>query len=139
MFERLPKILKSKPNEEEEISYTIILKQRWLFPWLYKTIKLYKNWYDDSSELEVEIKKYDSRDYSADIDQGNLEIPNAEEIINLIGMIRDLPRKTLKKIYKGIKKELFYNNSDNLIYGAEIQNVFKANSSSKDLQRKLVS
>jgi hypothetical protein len=139
MFERLPKILKSITSEEGETFYTIILKKRFLFPWLYKTAKIYKNWEDDSSELEVEIKKYDSRNYSVDIDQGNLEVPDVEEIINLVGMIRDLPRKTLNKIYRGIKKEMFHNKSDGFLYGAEMQNLSKIGSPSKDLQKRLVS
>lgn len=143
MFARLRKglILKSKTPEEGETSYIMILKNRSFFLELYRTARLYKNWKEDSSPLEIKIRKYDFTNYLKKIIDGNLRFPDEKEIAILKENIKNLPKKTQDKLYGEGKIEIFHTNSDNYLYNAEIQNVSKINSLSEEIgyKRKLVS
>lgn len=102
MLERLPRglVLKSETYEKSEAFYTIILKNRFIFPWINKTANLYKNWEDDSSPLEIaKITRYDFRNYLNYLRSDVLKFPDDEEIIKLRGLIEDLPKKKRKKIW----------------------------------------
>jgi hypothetical protein len=137
MFEKLPRglVLKSGTYENGETFYTIILRNRLLFPWANKTARLYKNWEDDSSPLEISsIISYDFRDYSKYIRSDILNIPDDEEVKKLRGLIEELPQKKREKIYGGgkinliNKIEISFNDLPNPAYISDIQKIYDIDS-----------
>jgi hypothetical protein len=132
MFARLQRgtILKSEICQKGENFYTIILKDRWFLPGWYKTARLYKNWEDDSSDLEVTIREWDYTNYPKEILNGSLKKPNEEEIARLKENIDSLPEITRDKIYHGDKLEIFQKNPYATPFGVEIQKVKNINSPS---------
>jgi hypothetical protein len=112
-------MLKSKTNGEGGISYIIILKKRWFFPRLYKTATLY-------SPVKASINNNDFRNYPREINEGNLEICNEEEIADINEYIENLPGKIRKQIYKQERVRLFPNSNSQ--YKTEMQKVSKMNS-----------
>lgn len=118
-------LFKPKNCDKGEFFYTIILKKRWLFPGWCKTANFYKNNEEqDFSKLELKIKKFDSRDYLKDANNGILESLDEEEIIKLDKMIKDLPKKVQNEIYRRGKIEIFHYNQNDM-YNTEVQNVSK--------------
>jgi hypothetical protein len=102
MVERLPKglVLKSKTCDEGEAFYTVILNNMSFFPWLNKTVDLYKNWENDSSKLEVtSARMFDFRDYLSYRRNGLMELADNEEISRLSEIIEGWPEKIKKKIF----------------------------------------
>lgn len=102
MFARLKRgqVLKSKPYKNEKISYTIILQKKPFLLELYKTVKLSRNWENNSSKLEVRVRKYDFTNYTNKIINEKLRlVDDKEEIEKLRENLENLPEKTQRKIY----------------------------------------
>lgn len=87
-------VLKSKNPEEGEMRYTVILGRKLLFPWMYKTATLYKDWTGDSPNLELFINKNASS--VKNIKERNLTSPNDEEWEVLIEELKKLPEEQKK-------------------------------------------
>jgi hypothetical protein len=146
MFARLRRgqVLKSKACKNGKISYILILQNKPFFIELYKTVKLSKNWEDDSSPLEVRVKKYDFTNYTNRIvNEKSKLVDNEEEIIRLKENIENLPEETKKKIYGRDNLEiianikLFPNNHYDPSYGSEIQKISNINSGLESLSENL--
>jgi hypothetical protein len=132
-------VLKSKTDEKGQTDYTIILGKRLLFPWLYKTATLYKDWKNDSPNLELSINKGDS---IKDIKKRNVTSLNEEEWTifgeyleklpekqkeYLKRNIENIPEKVKKAIYKTLDMKLFPDKDKNYLYGFEMQNINNRN------------
>jgi hypothetical protein len=133
-------VLKSTTYDEGETFYTIILRRKSLFPWMYKTATIYKDWRGDSPNIELLRNKKASS--IKDIKKKKLTEPSEEEYLTLNENFENLPerdkeylRKNIENIPEKIKKiihridlEPFSHQDPTLLYGFEMQNVSKVNS-----------
>jgi len=108
MFERLPEgsVFKTRTYENSETSYIIITKNR-LLPWINKTVKLCKNWDDNSSLLEVDkIIRYDFRNYLNYVKNGVFKCLDDEETNRLENEINSLLDERIRKKILGGKNSI---------------------------------
>lgn len=133
-------VFKSKTDEKGQTAYTLILGRKFLFPWMYKTATIYKDWTNDCSNLELPINK----SYSIkEIKKRNLASLDEEEELALNKdieklpkeqreylrrNIENLPEKVRNTIYNALNLELFPDTNNKALYGFEMQNISKTNS-----------
>jgi hypothetical protein len=129
MFTRLKRgqILKPKACNEGQIPYIVILQNRSFFLEFHKTARLSKDWENNSSPLEVKIKKFDFTNYLNKIVNEDLKFADEEEIIRLKKNIEELPEKTRNRIYGREKIEIFHEDSNTCLYGFEMQKIDSLN------------
>jgi len=149
MFERLQEwsVLKTRTYENIKTDYIIITKNR-LLPWVNKTVRLCKNWDDDSSSLEIDkIKRYDFRNYLNYIKNGVFECLDDKETNLIEDSINSLPDERIRKKILGGKNSIKLINKikmplDNFLdpsCSAEIQKISNINSDNLEgLSKKLL-